>query len=45
MKEKNKILNNDPTNLFDPILMKQFETPPVIDYPIPSSFDKIKENN
>jgi hypothetical protein len=42
---KNKILNNDPTNLFDPILMKQFENPPIIDYPVPSSFNKISEDN
>jgi hypothetical protein len=32
-----KILNSDPTNLFDPILLKQFENPPVIDYPKPAT--------
>ena len=32
-----KILNSDPTNLFDPILLKQFENLPVIDYPKPAT--------
>lgn len=39
-KKEKKVLNNDPTNLFDPILLKQFESPVMMDYPTPSNMNK-----